>query len=629
MINRKEWRLDNLYILTCLFVRLLRCGNSYIACYTPAATPQGQTKILRYNCTNHFMHVPESRQPRTVHERVNHTFCRLRLFTVLFVAIFLISCSHTNPELGKRLYRKGLLASGEPVTATTQGDISFSGAQFSCVNCHRRSGYGSSEGGHYVLPVTEPSLFNPRDLDRANLFKKLFKEYQPKRFTARMHMPQMRPAYTDESLAHTIEKGIDPAGTQLDQLMPKYQLPDQDMANLIAYLKTLSKEHDPGVDQEIIYFATVVSDNVDPKKRDAMLTTMHKFFAWMNKDTQGDLRNPNFSPHYRTEFIKAYRLWDLVVWELKGNPDSWTQQLADYQSEHPVFAIVSGLVEGPWQPVQQLCETEEIPCLFPHTELPEIDHESVYSVYFNRGLTLEADVIAQYLKKQKPESRTQIVQIHDAGSHGSVPAKRFKQAYEDVEHVQVENHQFSGAKALLAKLDTILNRDVQPDTLILWPGKHSKVALNWLAENPLMAKTVFLPSKALEDIPQSLPTLLAEYLLFSYPFEVPGAYHPRAFRVRAWMNSRGLNLSDQRLQFNTYYALTMVQYGLEAIVDNFSRDYLLEYIEHEAENALNPGTFPRLSLGPGQRYASKGAYVVKLNPNSNNQIVPTSGWIVP
>jgi hypothetical protein len=73
----------------------------------------------------------------------------------------------------------------------------------------------------------------------------------------------------------------------------------------------------------------------------------------------------------------------------------------------------------------------------------------------------------------------------------------------------------------------------------------------------------------------------------------------------------------------------MLQYGLEHIIDNFSRDYLLEYIEHEAENALNPGTFPRLSLGPGQRFASRGAYIITLDMASKHKIAPVSDWIVP
>jgi hypothetical protein len=60
----------------------------------------------------------------------------------------------------------------------------------------------------------------------------------------------------------------------------------------------------------------------------------------------------------------------------------------------------------------------------------------------------------------------------------------------------------------------------------------------------------------------------------------------------------------------------------------FSRDYLIESIEQVAENALNPGTYPRLGLGPGQRFASKGAYVVALGAQAG-VVTPLSGWIVP
>ncbi len=546
-------------------------------------------------------------------------------------AIFPVwSDSQTDTALGERLYKQGILASGEPLQATTQGDITFSGSQFSCVNCHRASGYGSSEGGNYVLPITGPALYRQRDLDRADIFKKLFKEYQPKRFKARMRMPQMRPAYTDESLAKAIKEGVDPTGRQLDLLMPKYKLPDQDMDNLVAYLKQLTVKDDPGVDAEKLYFATVVSDKIDPDKRRAMLETMRKFIVWMNLDTKGDLRNPNFSPHYRTEFIKAYRLWDLQVWELKGEPNTWAEQLANYYSKRPVFAVISGMINGPWQPVQQFCESGKIPCLFPHTQLPDLTKPPSYSVFFTRGLTLEAEVIGHYLKdKTDAAEPTQIIQLHNTSLSGSVPADVLSATFKDSKRFQIQDRGFSGAEALTAELEKILASDSHPDTLILWPGEHTNAATKWLINNPQVAKTVFLPSEALVDEYQNWPAQANDYLFFSYPNELPEAYHPRAFRVRAWMNTRRLDITDQRLQFNTYYALTMLQYGLEHIIDNFSRDYLLEYIEHEAENALNPGTFPRLSLGPGQRFASRGAYVMKFDMDSQHKIVPVSDWIVP
>jgi hypothetical protein len=144
-----------------------------------------------------------------------------------------------------------------------------------------------------------------------------------------------------------------------------------------------------------------------------------------------------------------------------------------------------------------------------------------------------------------------------------------------------------------------------------------------------VAQRIFLPYGALEFASDPLPDELERRLHFSHPYDLPGAYHPRSFRVRGWMRTRRVELTDWRLQFDTYYALTMVQFGLEHIVDNFSRDYMLEYIEHEAENALNPGTYPHLSLGPGQRFASKGAYVVRLSDDPKQRIETASDWIVP
>jgi len=63
------------------------------------------------------------------------------------------------------------------------------------------------------------------------------------------------------------------------------------------------------------------------------------------------------------------------------------------------------------------------------------------------------------------------------------------------------------------------------------------------------------------------------------------------------------------------------------MVDNFSGEYLIETIEHEAETSINPGVFPRLSLGPGQRFASKGTYIVRLSRDAT--VMPVSDWIVP
>jgi hypothetical protein len=43
----------------------------------------------------------------------------------------------------------------------------------------------------------------------------------------------------------------------------------------------------------------------------------------------------------------------------------------------------------------------------------------------------------------------------------------------------------------------------------------------------------------------------------------------------------------------------------------FSRDYFVERVEHTVMTTIAPTVFPHVNLGPGKRFASKGAYIVR------------------
>jgi hypothetical protein len=542
---------------------------------------------------------------------------------------YLLYQSSSALALGERLYNEGIDASGAPLQGRTEDDIDFQDANFNCAQCHRRSGYGSSEGGNYVLPVTGTSLFNPRKFDRADLFKKLFKESQTKQFWTRMRSAYERPAYTDASLAKAIREGVDPSGRNLSPLMPRYRIGDRDMRGLVAYLKNLSVRNDPGIDKEAIYFATVVAKGADANGSKAMLATIASYMESLNLETKGNQDHLNFSPNYRSDFAKAFRLWRHEVWELSDDPSHWPQELRAHYAKKPVFALVGGMTPGDWTPIHRFCEQNRVPCLFPLTELPPREQPGHYSVYFNGGLLLEAQAIAKFLSREaKAGALNPIVQIFledEAG--GRIPAHAFETGLGAESPLKSEKIAYRNIEDLRAAWSEYRKNHPHPVTLVVWPDKTGTEVLQELALQPEAAVRLFLPSMMLQADFSRLPPEFAAKLIFAYPYELPKAYHPHAFRVRAWMNTRRLPITYDRIQFNTYYALNLLQFGLEHIVDHFSRDYLLEYIEHEAENALNPGTFPRLSLGPGQRFASKGAYLVQLD--SNRSIVPVSDWIVP
>ncbi|MCK9606657.1 MAG: c-type cytochrome [Methylomonas sp.] len=530
--------------------------------------------------------------------------------------------------LGAQIYERGITGNGDALQGVAQNDIAFKDPQFNCAQCHRRSGFGSSEGGNYVLPVTGNILFNPRTFDRADLFNKLFKESQGKMFWARMRSAYQRPAYSDESLAAAIRSGIDPSGRKLSSLMPRYQLTDTEMAALITYLHQLSNHNDPGVDDRVIRLATVVGPQVSNKNKDAMLATIAKFVAWLNLETEGNLAHPNFSPGYRSEFAKAFRLWQHEVWELPADPKQWADELAKRYQQQPVFAFIGGMAEGDWTPIHDFCENNRIPCLFPFTDLPPTGKDNHYSMYFNQGLILEAKAIGRFLRHQKTLDSRLIVNIHANDARGNQPAMALAQSLAgDKQHVVIDMP-FETVQQLRDQWQTLTQQQAEPINAVIWPGKFDHAIA---AEIPLMAQhseRLLLPAATL-DAGNQFRAEIASKLYFSYPYELPSAYHPHAFRVRAWMNTQQLPIDNPRLQFNTYYALNLLQFGLEHVVDHFSRDYLLEYIETEAENLLNPGTFPRLSLGPGQRFASKGAYIVQLDNDPDQPFHPVSSWITP
>jgi hypothetical protein len=90
-------------------------------------------------------------------------------------------------------------------------------------------------------------------------------------------------------------------------------------------------------------------------------------------------------------------------------------------------------------------------------------------------------------------------------------------------------------------------------------------------------------------------------------------------------------LSDEDLGHLAAYlkSLSVADYSLMMLAGNFNRDYFVECVEQETESTPNPGVFPRLSLGPGQRFASKGSYIVKPSGSAQGGVEAASGWLIP
>jgi hypothetical protein len=118
------------------------------------------------------------------------------------------------------------------------------------------------------------------------------------------------------------------------------------MGHLTTYLKSLASIPAPGVDATTIHFATVVTEGVDPEKRQAIGAVMDAYIRWKNADTQHRVQRPGHVPWDRDDFSRPYRMWVLHLWELRGLTDTWSAQLDAYYQAQPVFALLSGIGAG-------------------------------------------------------------------------------------------------------------------------------------------------------------------------------------------------------------------------------------------------------------------------------------------
>jgi hypothetical protein len=161
---------------------------------------------------------------------------------------------------------------------------------------------------------------------------------------------------------------------------------------------------------------------------------------------------------------------------------------------------------------------------------------------------------------------------------------------------------------------------------------------------------------------------------------MPIARQANLATLHTWLKLRDIPLEDELLQSEVFFSLNLMNDTLQEMIDNVYRDYLIERAEdnlgkretskaeqenrdrktlgrvarfsvqkeadkgsvNDAMDALSAqqrafaagesaGTtaYPKLTLAPGQNFASRGAYVLDLEVLFKPKPEPDFDWIVP
>jgi hypothetical protein len=160
-------------------------------------------------------------------------------------------------------------------------------------------------------------------------------------------------------------------------------------------------------------------------------------------------------------------------------------------------------------------------------------------------------------------------------------------------------------------------------TAILWLRREQLAGL----EQPLPAVRIYLSSTLLErdlDGPL-LPSPGSVFVV--HPFRLPGKSDPALLRFKLWARTRGIAIRYPRLQAEAFFACFATNDALSHVRRYLLRDYALDSLDHAQGLAVYVPIHPRPTLGPRQRFLTKGGYVLPMvdgRPETKD-----AAWVLP
>lgn len=471
-------------------------------------------------------------------------------------------------EQGRRIYMEGVDRNGQVIASSVNGLPSP--AVLACVNCHRESGLGTSESGTTVPPVAWKLLQQGGLLSRDD-----------GRFL------QLRPGqdrYDRESLHRLLTSGITPSGRRLSETMPRYALTRSQSDDLVDFLDRLFPKPE-GVDEEFIDLAVVIDPSIDPGLRAQHKAFLQGLIRMKNSGTRSELKRKRYSPIQKQPQYQAYRKWRLHFWELDGTAEGWADQLRRRYDRQPVFAFLAPLVGDRYPRLAEFCDQEKIPCLFP--PLASATRTGYYSFVFDDRERRERE----FLRRLRRGESNALRYVDDQGQAQRLGPDSLPRPLDDV--------------AWQRFIDLYPELCGQSGELLLAIDEPDLDRLDELdcADRPHLS-LLLLPQRDLryDELSKLLQRARASPLCVATNYAEPRRIPGRALRASTLSRRFGISDIDAEMLVKDLFAFGLLSDALYQLNGAFSRDYLLEIIEHMLNSYPNYTFYRETSGAPYQRY---------------------------
>jgi ABC-type branched-subunit amino acid transport system substrate-binding protein len=488
---------------------------------------------------------------------------------------------------GKQIYVRGSSRSGKEITCFL-GDAAteMPATAMLCSGCHGLDGRGNPEGGVVPSDIT---------------WQALTKSYGVAHAGGRKHPP-----YTDRALGLAITKGLDPGGNRLQDTMPRYWMSQEDLADLVAYIKRLGGEQDPGVSESLIRVGAILPLRGQMSELGlATKAALEAYFAEINN--RGGIFN---------------RKIELRVAEPGADPKSAKAAAEQFIDREQVFAMAGAFIAGADKEIISMVEDKEVPLIAPYTLYPEVGFPlNRHTFYLLAGLKEQARALVNFAgdKLQKQNLRIVIFGPDAGGAPGvqeAIEEQCKKRQYQSVSRVTYTRRGFDVARMMQSLRDA--------DAVFILRFGEEEIALLKEAEKLKSTPCFFIPGAVAGREIMDSPAGFKDKIFLSFPTLPSDQTGESVLEYRALAEKYKLPGRHLPTQISAFCAAKILVEALKLAGKDVSREKLIRALEGFYE--FETGLTPRITYGPNRRIGALGAYIVTIDPEKK-EFKPVSGWI--
>lgn len=518
----------------------------------------------------------------------------MKIRVCLLLGILLLANSPAVAQLteserrGKAIFLRGVSSSGREITGRI-GEIEVPAATATCGGCHGMRGEGKSEGG-----VTAGGL----------TWSHLVKPYGHTHTTGRTHGP-----FNESSIIRAVVNGIDSNGNNLLVAMPRYKLSPEEMADLIAYLKRIDSDHDPGLtDNSVTVGLVLPSSGSFADVGAAMKDVFSAYFD--NVNSRGGIFNRKIE----------IRIADA------GAGGSATATIAqDFVRKEQIFAFVGGLSAGADAQIAAFARNEEVPFIGPATLLPHAENPANrYLFYLLPGVAEQAVSLVNFAAAKPELRKARVAIVYGDNSLNIAAANSTQEQLQKIAWTTNAKQNYTAADFDARRIVDDLKRQGAEVLFFFGSGKEQSALLSEASAAGWAPSFFFLGVLSGKKLPPDSLAAFKDKLFVAFPTVPADITSEGMGEFRALHEKYKFAPRHTASQLSAFAAAKVFVEALTRAGRDLSREKFVNTLEGFYE--YDTGATPRITFGPNRRIGAAGAHVVSIDV-AEKEFSRASGWV--